>query len=117
MHYGVSFYKFVTLTIGLRIVGWPKEVDFDPPGEISVVRAQRLLDCWESGEIMFLKASDGELADLACEHELRLITEGEPVRRPRSDIGQRRTTRGAATRGKKSKGGPISPEFVPEGVE
>jgi hypothetical protein len=92
----VNYDRVIVLGLGVKLVGWPKTVNFVKPSSIgSVIDARTLRDALKSGECHWIKLTARQIEDHRAEVERRK-TEGETVGRPRkkrSDAGKKRKQR------------------------
>jgi hypothetical protein len=89
----VNYDRVIVLGLGVKLVGWPKAVNFVKPSSIgSVIDARTLRDALKSGECHWVKLTARQIEEHQAEVGRR-ETEGETVGRPRkkrSDAGKKR---------------------------
>ncbi|OSC96577.1 hypothetical protein PYCCODRAFT_1377310 [Trametes coccinea BRFM310] len=92
-----TFFRFVFLAYGVKLVGWPQEIPFVNLSHKSMTSTniRALLDAWASGQMRWVEATPREL--LAADHDSRNACPGPRFRvqapHPpggRNDIGKRR---------------------------
>jgi|ERR1700736_628596 len=92
----VNYDKVIVLGLGVKLVGWPKTVNFVKPSSIgSVFDARTLRDALKTGECHWIKLTTRQIEDHRTQIEGR-EAEGETVGRPRkkrSDAGKKRKPR------------------------
>jgi hypothetical protein len=92
----VNYDRVIVLGLGVKLVGWPKAVNFVKPSSIgSVVDARTLRDALKSGECHWIKLTVRQIEEHQAEVGRR-ETEGETVGRPRKkrlDTGKKQKQR------------------------
>ena len=97
----------IQCNLKIQIVGWPKDVEFKNPSNItSVVDLCKLHDAWKYGDAFWEKMSKADLTMLANVLEARRLefsSEKLKPRKKRSDTGKKRAHRDADEGNKKNR--------------
>lgn len=116
-----QYWRQVVQTHRVVVLGWPKDIPFCSPTQISSLNLiGRLRHGWRTGGkkgIRFRRLTDEEFDDVHAKMELRIDAEaekGRAMRKGREDQGKKRPLRPFTTRGihRRAKGGIKSDEFV-----
>jgi hypothetical protein len=79
----VNYDKVIVLVLGVKLVGWPKTVNFVKPSSIgSVIDASTLHDAFKTGECHWIKLTTRQIEDHQTQLESR-EAEGETAGQPR----------------------------------